>query len=641
MATNLSYWTRRRVSRRAALRGAGLGAAGLAGAALIGCGDDDDDEAAAPAPAAPTQAAAATQAPAATATQAAAAPTPTEEPSVLTTRVDSTAEAVPGGIFESFATGDVESLDPLTTGAFSTMGITRWVYPTLVLFTPGIIDTPTGDVEPGLAESWEFVDPTTLVLHIRSDAKWDQRAPTNSRKVDAQDVVFSWDRFAATGVQRASLANIASEFAPILNMEAIDDQTVQVNTAFQFGPLVGSLGYPYWTEMMPVEAEGGFDPRNEMRGAGPWVLDRYDRSVRFEFRKNPNFWRKDRPFVDGIDLPIISEYAQRLAQFRAGKVWHGVVSQADVISTKEEITELDVYQGDFSRGDEHLFFGFRPDSPFLDPRVRLAVSLLIERDLVLDTFNKADDFREAGWPVETRWASLGVMPGYDAFWADPQGINNQVYTEEQKKAFEFNPAEAKKLMDAAGHGGGLKTAFTQTERFGATRTRLGKAYLGMLEASGLFELEERTVDYTTEFLPNLFYGQSDHEGIVWTPSATFPHVGQHLNNFYHSGGLGQKICFNHDPSTVEGTAAADALIEKALRALDFEDQVDLIHQYQRDNILRMPLVNPGGTGGMPSFELSWPWAKNLGTYRDFLSNTPNTTFINWWVDEKLRKEMQG
>ena len=139
----------------------------------------------------------------------------------------------------------------------------------------------------------------------------------------------------------------------------------------------------------------------------------------------------------------------------------------------------------------------------------------------------------------------------------------------------------------------------------------------------------------------MFYGQSDHEGIVWTPSATFPHVGQHLNNFYHSGGLGQKICFNHDPSTVEGTAAADALIEKALRALDFEDQVDLIHQYQRDNILRMPLVNPGGTGGMPSFELSWPWAKNLGTYRDFLSNTPNTTFINWWVDEKLRKEMQG
>ena len=51
-----TYWTKKRVSRRAALRGASVGVAGLAGAALIGCGcGGDDDDTVAQATAAATQ----------------------------------------------------------------------------------------------------------------------------------------------------------------------------------------------------------------------------------------------------------------------------------------------------------------------------------------------------------------------------------------------------------------------------------------------------------------------------------------------------------------------------------------------------------------------------------------------------------
>jgi ABC-type transport system substrate-binding protein len=284
-----------------------------------------------------------------------------------------------------------------------------------VQFKPGYLDNPPdGDVEPQLAERYEFADPQTLTFHLRKDAKWDQRAPTSSRPVDARDVVFSWKKFEAQSNSAESLAHSASKFAPVESINAIDDHTVQVKLAFRTGLILPSLAFNRWLQIMPRESDGGFDPRQEMRGAGPWYLETWDRSTRMNFRKNPNYWAKDRPFVDGYDGPIIGEYAQRLAQFRAGKIYGGVVAQNDIIATKEEIPELNVFQGEYGRGNWQIYFGLRPNSPFRDERVRRAVSMLIDRDQILDTFNQVSDFTKKGWPIATRWHSVGVSAGFNA-----------------------------------------------------------------------------------------------------------------------------------------------------------------------------------------------------------------------------------
>ena len=93
---------------------------------------------------------------------------------------------------------------------------------------------------------------------------------------------------------------------------------------------------------------------------------------------NPNWYRKDRPFLDGWDRPIISEAAQQLAQFRAGNIWYGGVRQEDMLTTKRDLPNVVLQKsGDFSGGVHHIMFGFRPGSPFNDERVRQAVVLMI------------------------------------------------------------------------------------------------------------------------------------------------------------------------------------------------------------------------------------------------------------------------
>ncbi len=651
MDASSNFWTRRTVSRRAALRGAGLGLAGVAGAALIGCGSDDDD---APAPAARQAATAApTQAGAQATAAATAAP---EEPSFLASRALDESPPQPGGIIASYTNTDVTNLDSIAAESFLPTTAGRWVYPQLVEFAPGIGGPPaSGDVRPGLAEDWEIVSPLKLILHLRKNAKWDPREPTNSRGVVADDVVFSWNKFKEKSSSRMSVSNDASDLAPIVDITAIDDYTIQVDSAFAFGPLFGVLAYPRWLQIQPQEADGGYDARNDMRGAGPWMLTKYDRSVKFEYRKNPNYWVKDRPLTDGWDLTIIPEYAQQHAQRLAGKIWLGGINAADQISTYEELPWLNVLMGDYYRGNWQVYFGLRPDSPFIDERVRRAVSNLMDRQLIIDTFSNLDEKREAGWPIETRITSVGVSTGYPAFWADPERKVNQVYSPEQAKAFAYDPAEAKKLMEAAGHGDGLKTKFHHiaTAQYGSTFVKVGEAYVGMLEATGLFDLDVKNGDYSTEYLPKIYFGQGDFEGIGWGASTIFPHVGQHLVSYYHSGGSRQKVAFQSfddleggakrggDPSSMEGTAASDTLIEKAMASLDFDEQVELILQWQADNALRTPMITSSIHNGTPGFGFYPPWVKNLTAYRSYLESSEQTTYPEWWIDEKLKKEILG
>jgi ABC-type transport system substrate-binding protein len=269
------------------------------------------------------------------------------------------------------------------------------------------------------------------------------------------------------------------------------------------------------------------------------MLTKYDRSVKMEFRKNPNYWIKDQPVLEGFDQPIIPEYAQRHAQFLAGKVWSaGGTNQQDLLSTVDELPYLNIFQGDWPRGNWQIYFGLRPDSPFRDERVRRAVSSVIDRDLITETFYGLEDLSEAGWPVQMRTHSLGVAGGYKAFWVDPKGDE---YTEEQRKAFGPYPEEAKRLMDAAGYGDGIETKFHYigTGQYGTTFPKVAEAYKGYFEADGLFKLQTQNPDYSTEYLPKIYFGQGDFEGIAWGASTIFPHVAQHLSSYFASGGSRQ------------------------------------------------------------------------------------------------------
>jgi peptide/nickel transport system substrate-binding protein len=288
--------------------------------------------------------------------------------------------------------------------------------------------------------------------------------------------------------------------------------------------------------IQPTEAEGGFDPRTEARGTGPWLLKDLRQSAGIEFVRNPNWYgKKERPFLDGVQFSFLADYAASIAQFKAKNAWTGnFVRKEDVLGLKREAPEIVLNGGQFPRSAGRLFFGVQDQqSPFKDERVRQAVSMSMDRDLVIDVFDNVKNLSKEGLVLETRWNSP-IAAGWDGVWLDPQskefGPNGKYYS--------LDVAEAKKLMSAAGFANGFECEFRYTGNgYDSFYRKQVEVMQGVLAQAGV-RPKMVPEDYTTVFLPGL-RNLGVFNGVKFNGSSAQGDPLEMISAHYHSeGGFG-------------------------------------------------------------------------------------------------------
>jgi peptide/nickel transport system substrate-binding protein len=600
MATG--YWSNtlhKRLSRRRALGGgAAIGAAALA-ASLVACGDsggDGDGEAGS---------------------------------GLVSKPVDSTKQATKGGVMQSHFTTEQPHFDPLT-GASAIYAQTVHAYSRLLRFKVGTVEEPPdGAVEGDVANAWEVSqDGLQVTLKLRPNMKFDPRAPTNGRAITAQDVKWSWDRFAALSPSRGNLVNSVVPEAPVESLSAPDASTIVVKLAF---PQAGILKYLAWNwllSIVPTEADGQFDSRQEMRGSGPWMMTKYERSIGWEYRRNPNWFRANElPYLDGIDYALISEGAQQLAQFKAKRLWT-VSPNADlVLQTKRESPEVVMlanspFIGNTGGGG---MYGFskRSTSPFQrDIRVRHAVSHLLDRDAWLDAINNVSGLGREGLPVEVGWNSHCAC-SWPTVWLDPK----EGKLGEGSKYFQYNPDEAAKLLRAAGHFG-LEQELVMRADGSSVYNREQAIFADMLNTGGHFKIKTRVEDYNTFVLPKYIFVKpgGDFEGISPLPWGAFPDFDGVLWGHWAPGSRND---WTGDWDNIPGLRD---LMVRHRQERDEKKQIAIAHEWQREMAKQMPLVpNPGRAS---TFTLYWPWMGNAGVHQTWLTNgNASETFLYYWLDK--------
>jgi len=558
---------------------------------------------------------------------------------LLSHAVDTTKSAKRGGLMKDRIHGDVATFDPFTPNN-TLNAIEGMTNSSLVMFKPGYMKPSENELAPDLVESWETSpDGLTITMKVRQNVKFHNKPPVNGRALDIEDVVFSWKRFEAKSTTRAGVANSASPEAPVLSITATDARTVVMKLK---EPIIHALGLFIANQtggmsILPKETDSSFDIRGDIISTGPFYLSNYQPSVGFTLKRNPEYWDKDSALVDQVDKPIITEYSAVLSQFKAGNIYSfgsylsgPQITADDVLPTKKDNPRLQIYQGDYAGAGligSRMGFGWLPEgkSPFLDERVRQAISMGWDRDAYLEVFYNVAKFEAEGLPVATRYHTA-LVATFHGWWLDPLGKDFGP----NAKYFKHNLPEAKKLLAAAGHPNGFEATsnYVTTSELSLT-PKHAEVMDGFARELGI-KVNQRSIDYTKEYIPNYRDGKGQYEGWTYTSTAGSPTGGEAIvelaNQYWSKGGsaayVGMSVNGKNDKS---GDPQVDALFAKGRLERDTEKRRQIVYEIQR--YLAKPAYALRAPGMARAFFVAWPCIGNFQLHEGARQN------YQWWVDD--------
>jgi len=547
-----------------------------------------------------------------------------------------------GGVFKSVYTSvNPTSLDPHTAQTFTTLTtLSSRSYPRIFKFK--IAKYPnfaTGEIEGEVAESYELTpDKLQLTLKVRQGMKWDARAPTSNREIDAQDVVWNWKKFSEVGVRNGDLAySEANPGSPVESVTAPDSKTVVIKMHAPDASLLQLFASNVIFYVLPREADGGFDSRQDIRGHGPYILEDYKASAFFGWKKNPDYYMKGFPNWDKEEQPHVVEYANRLAQFRAGNVWPSIgVTNEDIVPTKRDIPVLLMAQGEaYATAPTQISFGYEGDSPFKDKRMRQAVAFAVDRDLIIDSLLNRDKFAKDGLDLPFR-RSTAIGPAWEGFWLDPEGDK---FGPNAKYFKEFNPAESKKLIAAAGFPNGTSTLLHFVKgQYSATYEKTAEILAGFMGDVGL-RAPATPHDYNTDYIPNYYYAyqgarSNGFSGMIYRAELSYPTCQAGLYGNIHKDGGRYRGLTPTGTNAKQGDPYLNSTIEKIKGEFDLKKAQEMtwdIQRYMADQAYYIP-----PTASSLGYTLQWPAIGNFGTYRTWgASGNANSEYIAlyYFVDD--------
>jgi ABC-type transport system substrate-binding protein len=402
-----------------------------------------------------------------------------------------------------------------------------------------------------------------------------------------------------------------------------------VNWFAAFGSYTGQI------MMFPKEINGGYDPGQKVIGTGPWYISAHEPSASFTLTRFEDYWDPDYALIDEIFMPILPDYAARQAQLEAGQIHFGrggndIVRPTDILKIKANTPDLEMYDAGTQPATSVITFGWQGANIFKDERVRQAISMAFDRDLDIDVRSNVLELQDAGLPVNGYWNThLGARDAYRAagWWLDPQSSEFG----ENAKYFQYNLAEAKKLLAAAAPSTmDIKFYYPNAQQF--DRANVVQPYYFYLQELGLNVIDGAQQDYTGDYIPNnrdsggALEGMAYHSVTGTIPSVLDPTsalVAEHLpssgvtfHGYSLDGGSGKT-----------GDPGINTILEKARIEMDTEARKSLVHEAQQYLGKAMwSLMEPGQAD---TFMLSWPGVKNQ---RVFDSACANWEKYQMWLD---------
>ncbi|MGI0150227.1 MAG: ABC transporter substrate-binding protein, partial [Thermoplasmata archaeon] len=292
-----------------------------------------------------------------------------------------------------------------------------------------------GDV----ASEWKISpDGLTYTFKIRQDIRFHDGSP-----LTAADVKATYDKIVFPPAGVLSIRKRA--YTAIDRVEAPDPGTVVFKLKVPSASLLDNLASP-WNVIFPkkyLDKDPNYFKTNVV-GSGPFKFKNYTRGSTFEGERNPDYFVKDRPYLDGYKFFISPETSVRAAAIRSGRAYiefRGLPG-AEVEAIRKQLGDKVAVQETPATG----WWGISVNNtvkPFNDVRVRKALALGLDRYTAGRVL----------YPL-TGLKFVGGLMRPDSDWAMPDAELEKFpgFGRDMDK----NRAEAKRLLADAGYPNGLK-----------------------------------------------------------------------------------------------------------------------------------------------------------------------------------------
>ncbi|MFC4273904.1 ABC transporter substrate-binding protein [Achromobacter aloeverae] len=322
----------------------------------------------------------------------------------------------------------------------------------------------------GLAESWKLISDTVWEFKLRPNVRWHDGKPFS-----AEDVEFTLKRVPNIP---GTPGGFASYINAISKIEIIDPLTVRLHTSTPYANLPRGVGTIYIVSRHVGEGAKpeDYNTGRAAIGTGPYRYEYFKQNEEAGFVRNDDYWDRKAPWAR-VRLRTLANDSTRIAALLAGDI-----DMADQIPTsdiahlktasKVSVDQIDGMRSIFlfpnvSRDTDMSFIKAMdgsplPHNPLRDLRVRQALSLSIDRKLLVDRL------MNGGAAANGQWIPAGAY-SYNPEIPVPQA----------------NPQEARRLLAEAGYPQGFRiTLHSPNDRY-PNDARVAQAIGQMWTRAGL------------------------------------------------------------------------------------------------------------------------------------------------------------
>lgn len=365
------------------------------------------------------------------------------------------------------------SLDPFQIGA-------HWEWNIVGdLFLGLMTEDANGKPMPGAAESWNVsADGLVWTFKLHPGLVWSDGVP-----LKASDFVAAFRHLLdpKTAAQYASIQYVIKKAQAVnagkvpveqLGVRAIDEHTLEFTlespTPFFLGLLTHWTAYPLPEHAFKKHGAAWIRP-GTMVSNGAYTLAHWKAHEEVKLVKNPLFYDAKNVAIDEVYFYPTDDQTAALNRFRAGELDVNLGTRAFTSGQYKWLQENLPGQAHIfpQLGSEYIVLNTRK-APFNDARVRRAVSLCLDRDVLTGKV-----LRDGQVPAYTF-----VPPGIDNY-------RNQAQLDFARQPMEVRRGEARKLLAAAGYGATKPFTFDYMYMISIDSRRSVVAQAAMLKECGI------------------------------------------------------------------------------------------------------------------------------------------------------------